>query len=431
MYQLNSENIQLRSSSQLCKTRALLLALAAAVVVSVTSFASVAQAQTQLVEIRWTYPSTIPVDGFRVYTSATGGSYGPTPDDEILIAEVGVANQSPFPYFAMIQAPVTSEDFYVVVTAFSATDESAFSNENVYQVQVQVLDRDGDGVPDHLDIFPDDPTESADRDGDGIGDNGDAFPDDSNEWADSDGDGVGDQSDVFPNDPNESADRDGDGYGDNGDIFPNNSNEWADSDGDGVGDQSDAFPNDPTRSTFTTTLSPYRVDVGANLDYTAPSGQTWTRDSGFWNLGHQTISASTADITGTTLDQIYRSSRSGQPDRDPMVFSFPLPDGKYQVRLHFAEETYTDVDERMFDIEIEGATVARDFDIYRSADGVIRRAVVRSFSAQLQDGELNITFRYSGGSGGPTVMGIEVVSEEAIEGEVLTSPGKPFIIEVN
>ena len=50
-------------------------------------------------------------------------------------------------------------------------------------------DRDGDGVPDESDLFPDDPEDYADFDGDGLGDNAD--PDD-------DGDGVGDNSDAFP-----------------------------------------------------------------------------------------------------------------------------------------------------------------------------------------------------------------------------------------
>lgn len=40
------------------------------------------------------------------------------------------------------------------------------------------LDTDGDGVPDDLDAFPNDPNESADSDGDGIGDNADFAPDD-------------------------------------------------------------------------------------------------------------------------------------------------------------------------------------------------------------------------------------------------------------
>ncbi len=68
-------------------------------------------------------------------------------------------------------------------------------------------DYDGDGVPDHLDVFPDDPTESDDNDNDGIGDNAD--PDDDN-------DGMSDTYEIanglnpFVNDSHE--DPDGDGF---------------------------------------------------------------------------------------------------------------------------------------------------------------------------------------------------------------------------
>jgi len=41
---------------------------------------------------------------------------------------------------------------------------------------VTPVDSDGDGVPDNLDAFPFDETETVDTDGDGVGDNADAFP---------------------------------------------------------------------------------------------------------------------------------------------------------------------------------------------------------------------------------------------------------------
>lgn len=63
------------------------------------------------------------------------------------------------------------------------------------------VDSDGDGYPDFLDAFPNDPMNWQDYDGDGVGDADDAFPLDPNEWKDSDGDGVGDNSDPFPLSP--------------------------------------------------------------------------------------------------------------------------------------------------------------------------------------------------------------------------------------
>lgn len=95
------------------------------------------------------------------------------------------------------------------------------------------VDSDDDGVPDHLDAFPNDPSETKDSDGDGVGDNSDAFPQDPGETRDSDGDGVGDNADRFPNDPNEHSDNDNDGTGDNADI---------DDDNDGVNDDEDYSP---------------------------------------------------------------------------------------------------------------------------------------------------------------------------------------------
>jgi len=110
------------------------------------------------------------------------------------------------------------------------------------------VDFDNDGVNDSDDAFPTDPTESEDSDNDGVGDNSDAFPNDPSETTDSDGDGVGDNSDQFPNDSSETIDSDDDGVGDNADAFPNDSLETTDSDGDGVGDNSDKFPADPEES---------------------------------------------------------------------------------------------------------------------------------------------------------------------------------------
>lgn len=52
-----------------------------------------------------------------------------------------------------------------------------------------VRDRDGDGVPDNEDTFPDDPKEWKDSDGDGIGDNEDN---------DDDNDGILDSQDYLP-----------------------------------------------------------------------------------------------------------------------------------------------------------------------------------------------------------------------------------------
>ena len=82
-------------------------------------------------------------------------------------------------------------------------------------------DRDGDGVPDEEDEFPDDPSEQSDNDGDGIGDNAD-FDDDNDSLPDViediNGNGIVDSTETDPN----LSDTDGDGIDDATDIFPLN-----------------------------------------------------------------------------------------------------------------------------------------------------------------------------------------------------------------
>ncbi len=138
---------------------------------------------------------------------------------------------------------------------------------------VWMQDTDGDGQPDSVDLWPEDPSQWADSDGDGYGDNengsdGDLCPtisgrsihdrlgcldSDSDGWSDADQDwpphpiGI---ADAFDEDPSQWNDSDSDSYGDNyffdivdelrvnqsGDAFVDDSSQWSDIDGDGCGD---------------------------------------------------------------------------------------------------------------------------------------------------------------------------------------------------
>jgi hypothetical protein len=110
-----------------------------------------------------------------------------------------------------------------------------------------------------LEAFTPGPTDS-DRDGDGVPDAEDAFPDDSTEWSDNDGDGVGDNADL--DDDNDGLldteeDANGNGAVDPGETDPN----MADTDGDGVNDADDAFPLDGEVSTIEDFIVLLRDDI--------------------------------------------------------------------------------------------------------------------------------------------------------------------------
>ena len=108
--------------------------------------------------------------------------------------------------------------------SFSDFDELACGSDPLDRFK-KPADLDTDGVPDCLD---------EDRDGDGVLNTQDVFPDDPSESVDTDGDGLGDNFEV---------DDDNDGYLDIDDAFPLDPTEWADADGDGIGDNADTDDN--------------------------------------------------------------------------------------------------------------------------------------------------------------------------------------------
>ncbi len=109
-------------------------------------------------------------------------------------------------------------------------------------------DKDGDGVDNSDDAFPDDSSESLDTDSDGEGDNSDN-DDDGDGWPDSLEEDCGSDSmdsTSLPNDLDQDGmcdeqdpDDDGDGFGDDDDWAPLDGSEWNDVDGDGIGDNAD------------------------------------------------------------------------------------------------------------------------------------------------------------------------------------------------
>ena len=122
-----------------------------------------------------------------------------------------------------------------------------------------LYDADEDGYANALDAFPLNRAEHSDIDFDGIGDSqdpdadGDGIFNDDDEFPfDTDNDGlpnrtdpdddndlVLDDEDVFPIDPSESSDIDNDGVGDNADEFDDDPNEAFDTDRDGIGNNAD------------------------------------------------------------------------------------------------------------------------------------------------------------------------------------------------
>ena len=125
-----------------------------------------------------------------------------------------------------------------------------------------------------------------------------------------------------------------------------------------------------------------KAGSGAVKDST---GVAWLAETGF--SGGDVIERPDLPIANTKQPEIYRSEHYSMDS-----FAQKLPNGKYQVKLHFCEtfEGITAPGERVFSFEVEGKTF-KDFDVWAKAGG-FAKAYVETVPVDITDGELNIKF---------------------------------------
>src|ERR1035437_99386 len=145
---------------------------------------------------------------------------------------------------------------------------------------------------------------------------------------------------------------------------------------------------------------PIRIKAGATAPYTDSNGNVWLPDQGFVD-GDVIDRGSDMQIANTQDQAIYRTERYGMSS-----FSYKLPNGKYIVKLHFAE-TYEDVTgpgQRVFSLNVAGHEF-KDFDVWAKAGGA-RRAYIETVNVDITDGKLDIAFTTNIQS--PEINGIEI-----------------------
>jgi len=144
-----------------------------------------------------------------------------------------------------------------------------------------------------------------------------------------------------------------------------------------------------------------RINAGGSAALKDDAGNTWLPDQGF--IGGDVIDRdSEMKIANTTNPAIYRTEHYSMDG-----FSYKLPNGKYVVKLHFAE-TYEGVDgagQRVFSFNVEGHDF-KDFDVFVKAGGV-QRAYVETVNVEITDGKLDITFTSK--IENPEINGIEII----------------------
>jgi endoglucanase len=129
------------------------------------------------------------------------------------------------------------------------------------------------------------------------------------------------------------------------------------------------------------------------------TGVDWLADTGF--EGGDVIERPDLQIANTRQPEIYRSEHYAMD-----AFKQPLPNGKYIVKLHFAEtfEGIQGAGERVFSFDVEGKAFA-NFDPFVKAGG-FAKAYVETVPVAIADGVLNIKFTPQ--MENPQICGIEV-----------------------
>ncbi len=116
------------------------------------------------------------------------------------------------------------------------------------------------------------------------------------------------------------------------------------------------------------------------------NGVVWSADE---HYGGGSVVETDHEIDGTIADEIYQTQRQDSY----FNYAIPLPEGNYQLRLHFAEiENITAAGERTFIADIEKQRLLENFDVVDEAGGPFT-ALVKTFEIPVTDGNLNIVFR--------------------------------------
>ena len=178
----------------------------------------------------------------------------------------------------------------------------------------------------------------------------------------------------------------------------------------------DYVRSNQTGSTYTYTIEPnsppeegdplYRVnaggpdiDMGAEMDFSGITSSTLDAIPGLYAHGDFAADVTITDVidmSGVDPDlpeSLFQSlMRTGTASGEVINYDFDVPNGDYNVYLHWAEHnsSYTDPGDRVFDVFVEGVEVLPDYDII-VASGAEDKAVTEIIATTVTDDVLSIS----------------------------------------
>ena len=161
-----------------------------------------------------------------------------------------------------------------------------------------------------------------------------------------------------------------------------------------------------------------RVNAGGTA-YRDSTGQSWSADYGF-NTGSLSHSAPSATVTGTSDPTLFKSARVGVATTPDLQYQFVATNGLYKVNLYFAETYYTKAGSRVFDVQMQGATVFSGVDIFAQAG--VDHALVKSAQISVTGGQIVIRFAHRANANVPVISAIEILPSGSQTGSLIPTP---------
>ncbi len=141
-------------------------------------------------------------------------------------------------------------------------------------------------------------------------------------------------------------------------------------------------------------LVPILVNAGGQ-GYVDKGGRTWLADRpysfgrwGYITFTYTDVLYTSEKIAGTLDSALHQSQRFGQS----FTYRFDVPNGKYQITLHFAETLMVMGGMEFFDVRIQGKPVLTSYNIFNEAGGR-NKAVKRTFTCNVTRKQLSIDFK--------------------------------------
>jgi hypothetical protein len=155
-------------------------------------------------------------------------------------------------------------------------------------------------------------------------------------------------------------------------------------------------------STPAKTQGVVRIKAGATQPLTDSEGHVWMAETGFKE--GETAERPEIKIENTKDPALYQAEHYSMTS-----FSYPVPNGKYLVKLHFAEtfEGITGPGQRVFSFNAQGRDF-KDFDVWVKAGGPLR-AYIESVPVEVKDGKVLVTFTPNVEN--PQICAIEIVPQ--------------------